>query len=63
MLICRIARLALVAGAETGFRLEPLFLALEEKTQELYHRPYLAKGLAERTLLMLSALLEVLRSC
>jgi len=39
-----------------------MFASLEEKLQSLYTRPYLAQGSAERSLLMLNALLEVCTS-
>lgn len=55
----RFARLVLLATPETGRQLEATFCALEGKARELYQRPYLARGSAERLLLMLKALLEV----
>lgn len=38
---------------------ERLLQALEEQTQQLYRRPYLKRGTAERTLVLLYALFDV----
>ena len=57
--VCRLSRLLLTANETTGGLLEEEFSLLEERLQELYHRPYLAKGSAERALILLKALLQV----
>ena len=57
--ICRLSRLLLIANETTGGLLEDKFSFLEDRLQELYHRPYLAKGSAERALILLKALLQV----
>lgn len=49
----------MLAPSGCGRLLEPAFGALQERIRQLYHRPYLAKGAAERALLTLKALLEV----
>lgn len=45
------------AHAEGALK-ERLLQALEEQTQQLYRRPYLRRGIAERTLIILNALFE-----
>ena len=46
------------ADAEGALK-EQLLEALEDQTQQLYRRPYLRIGTAERTLILLNALFEV----
>ncbi len=46
------------AHAEGALK-ERLLQALEDQTQELYRRPYMRRGTADRTLILLNALFEV----
>ena len=55
----RWARLMLVGGHADGLLKEQLLAELEVHAQQLYRRPYLARGTAERTLLLLTALFQV----
>ena len=57
--VCRLSRLLLIANEDAGRLLEEEVCLLEDRVQELYHRPYLAKGSAERALILLKALLQV----
>ena len=45
------------AHAEVALK-KRLLQALEDQTQQLYRRPYLRRGTAERTLILLNALFE-----
>jgi hypothetical protein len=58
-LACRWAHLMLVGGNADGGLKEKLLRYLEEQAQRLYTRPYLPRGCAERTLLLLLALYQV----
>jgi hypothetical protein len=59
MLRARWARLMLVGGHADGAPKEQLLAELEAQAQQLYRRPYLARGTAERTLLLLTSLFQV----
>ena len=47
-----------VGGHADGPPKEALMAALEQRAQQLYRRPYLPRGAAERTLILLSALFQ-----
>ncbi|BDA44330.1 Uncharacterized tRNA/rRNA methyltransferase YfiF at C-terminar half [Coccomyxa sp. Obi] len=52
------ARLMMIGAHAEGALKERLLQALEDQTQQLYRRPYLRRGTAERTLILLNALFE-----
>lgn len=58
---CRLARLMMFSGRSSQ-AVDGLFEELSDKLSMLYTRPYLAQGTAERVLLLLQALLEVITS-
>ena len=58
---CRLARLMMFSGRSSQ-AVDGLFEELSDKLSMLYTRPYLAQGAAERVLLLLQALLEVITS-
>ena len=47
-----------VGGHADGPSKEATMAALEQRMQQLYRRPYLPRGLAERTLILLIALYQ-----
>lgn len=55
----RIARWLLFVDSQTEEAVENVMLALEDKLLAIYRRPYLPQGSVERSLLLLSHLLEV----
>lgn len=58
-LFSRMTRLMLLITEDVGVQIEPVFATIEGRVYELYNRPYIDRGMAERTLILLGALLEV----